>query len=383
MLALLALLALPARPGSAADPRRVAVGLYRISSGLASPTAIAAPNDGSNRYFVTEQPGRVRVRVTNVGVLSKPYLDITSRVTSGGERGLLGMVFHPNFRSNGLFYVSYTNGQGALRISRFASTPRYNEVRAATEVVLLEVPHPNFGNHNGGMLAFGPDGYLYISTGDGGSANDPNGNGQNVNTLLGKILRIDVNRTCSPTRYCIPSTNPWASVAGRRKEIWHYGLRNPWRFSFDRSTLQMYIADVGQGSREEVDVAAAGAKAINWGWDCREGTQTTNFGAPACRGRTFTPPVREYDHGGGRCSITGGYVYRGSAYASLLGGIYLHADYCSGQVWGMSKASNGSWIVSQVATHSGNITSFGESPSGELFVVDGGGSLYRITATAR
>ena len=384
--AALALLVLPATPAPAADPRNVTVGFYRISSGLGFPPAIGAPNDGSNRYFVTERPGRVRVRVTNVGVLSKPYLDITGRVLDdGSEQGLLGIAFHPSFKTNGLFFVTYTDGQGDLRVSRFASTPRYNDVRAATEIVLLEVPHPTYQNHNGGMLVFGKDGYLYISTGDGGGGGDPFGNAQNVNSLSGKILRIDVNQSCSGKPYCIPSTNPFLSYSGRRKEIWHYGLRNTWRFSFDRSTGQIYLADVGQNDREEIDVAAGPTKAVNWGWDCREGALNTqsSYGGSYCNGRTFFGPVREYDHSNGRCSITGGYVYRGTTYASLLGGIYIYGDYCTGEVWGTIRTSSGSWINALVYDHPGNITSFGESPSGELFAVDAGGSLYRLTASAR
>jgi glucose/arabinose dehydrogenase len=354
------------------------VTLSRIASGFTQPTAVAWPNDGSGRLFVVEQPGRIRVRTPSGGIGT--YLDIRSRVLDGGERGLLGLAFHPSFRSNGYFFVHYTDAQGDIRVSRFKASPTSNTASASSEAILLDIPHRAHSNHNGGQVSFGPDGFLYIGNGDGGGAGDPDGNAQDLSSLLGKILRIDVNRSCGGKRYCIPADNPFAGSSTRAQEIWHYGLRNPWRFSFDKRYGSLWIGDVGQGAREEIDAVAKGG-GRNFGWDCREGTLDTAglYGGTYCASRSgqFSAPLFEYGHSGGRCAIIGGYRYRGRLEPEMTG-MYLYADYCTGEVWALAGSVN-----ARVYDHSRNITSFGENPSGELYVVDSAGSLYRVKASVR
>lgn len=373
------LVALPGT-GRAADPRSIRVAFARIASGLVSPVAVAAPTDGSARLFVVEQAGRIRVR-TRSGLLSTPYLDIRSRVLDNAtERGLLGLAFHPRFASNGYFFVHYTDAQGDIRVSRFKASPSANRASASSEVVLLDIPHRDHANHNGGQLAFGPDGFLYIGNGDGGGAGDPDGNSQDLSSLLGKILRINVNASCDGKRYCIPADNPFARSQTRAREIWHYGLRNPWRFSFDRRYDSMWIGDVGQNAREEIDAVASGG-GRNFAWDCMEGSLNTaaTFGGAYCAERRaeFRAPVFEYGHSGGRCAVIGGYRYRGRLEPEMAG-MYVYADYCTGEVWGLAGGTN-----ARVYDHPRNVTSFGESAGGELYAVDTGGSLYRVTAARR
>lgn len=371
----------PAAGLATPDPATVRVALVQVGSAV-DPTAIAASPDASGRLFVTERAGRVRL-VHSGRVVDEPYLDISSRVLSGGERGLLSIAFHPRFARNGRFYLAYTDQDGDVRVSRFRADPRAAFASAATEAVVLDVGHRKFANHNGSQLAFGPDGYLYVSIGDGGGAGDPDGNAQNRTSLLGKILRIDVNRTSPGRRYAIPPTNPYARHPTARKEIWHYGLRNPWRFSFDRFGSQ-WIADVGQDDREEVDVVRRGVGGRNFGWDCREGLLdvTAQYGGDYCAVRSgwFTPPLLDYELSSGRCSIIGGYRYRGRAYRALLLDSYLYADFCSGEIWALAHLADGSWASPLVGTHDGNISSFGESRGGELFVADLRGGIYRLTA---
>jgi glucose/arabinose dehydrogenase len=361
----------------AADPRNVRVSLVRVASGLVNPVAIAATNDGTSRLFIVEQDGRIRVR-TRSGLVTRPYLDIRSRVRAGGERGLLGLAFHPRFASNGNFFVAYNDADGDVRISRFHATPSANVASSSSEVIFLDIPHRQFGNHNGGQVAFGPDGYLYAGIGDGGGAGDPNGNAQDLSLLLGKIIRVDVNRACSGKRYCIPSGNPFAGSSTRAQEIWHFGLRNPWRFSFDRKYGSMWIGDVGQGAREEVDSVASGG-GRNFGWDCREGTldTSTTYGGSYCAARAsqFQRPTYQYATGSnGRCAIIGGYRYRGRLYPAMAG-MYIYGDYCTGEMWALAGSTN-----AKVYDHPRAITSFGESAGAELFVVDTGGNMYRVTA---
>ncbi|MFN2626807.1 MAG: sorbosone dehydrogenase family protein, partial [Mycobacteriales bacterium] len=299
LLPALLLLGLLETNANAGDPRQIQVSFARIGSGLVSPVTIGNAFDNSGRLFILEQAGRVRVYRAG-RIASTPYIDIRSRVLSGGERGLLGIAFHRDFAHHPYVYLYYTaQPDGRLRLSRFkASTAGASTVSASTEVVFMEVPHPNYANHNGGQLMTGRDGYLYIGTGDGGGGGDPPGNAQNRTSLLGKILRIDVSRACAPRRYCIPASNPFATSTTARREILHYGLRNPWRFSADRVDQSLWIGDVGQSDREEVDHVAVNAVGRNFGWDCREGNldTTAQYGGTYCAARTFAVPVQEYDH---------------------------------------------------------------------------------------
>ena len=379
--------ALPALPALAARATRpVSVGVSFLAfARAAEPVAITHAPDGTDRLFVVERAGRIRVLDARRRVLATPYLDIAARVQAGGERGLFSVAFHPRFRRNGRFFVAYTDLQGDLRVSRFSADPHANRATAGSERVLLDIAHRRFANHNGGQLAFGPDGYLYVATGDGGGAGDPAGNAMNRTTLLGKILRIDVDHAQGGRRYAIPPNNPYARSRTLRHELWHYGLRNPWRFSFDRFG-SLWIADVGQSDREEVDVVRPGTGNRNFGWDCREGTLDTaaSYGGAYCASRapTFTRPLEEYDHGGGRCSITGGYRYRGRTYRPAIGDMYLYGDLCSGQVWALAHLPSGAWRNMQVGRFPGSLSSFGESRSGELYATDLGGTLYRVAARA-
>ncbi|MCU1675362.1 MAG: Glucose/sorbosone dehydrogenase-like protein [Frankiales bacterium] len=349
-------------PASAANPRTVSVTFASAAdAGFDAPTAVA--NAGDARLFVAEQSGLVRV-VSGGHVAAKPYLDIRSLVTDGGERGLLGLAFHPSFATRPYVYVAYTRSNGSLQVSRFRAASRTAPtIDVSTRLSILNVPHPDAGNHNGGMLAFGADGLLYISTGDGGATPQ---RAQQLGSLLGKILRIDVNRYCGTKHYCVPSTNPFVKTTGARAEVFHLGLRNPWRFSFDRKTGSMWIGDVGQNAWEEIDRVGRGVGGKNFGWPCREGKHT--YGG-TCRSGTLTGPVDEYSHSLG-CSITGGYVYRGTR-QPLLSGVYVFADYCSGRVWGGTTV-NGTWVRSQMGQLGGTVTAFGESASGELYVASGG-----------
>ena len=315
-----------------------------------------------------------------------PFLDLSSLVSCCGERGLLGLAFHPRYSENGFFFIDYTNGAGDTVIARYRVSSDPNAADASSGVILLTIPQP-FANHNGGQLAFGPDGYLYIGMGDGGSANDPMCNGQRDESLLGKILRIDVdaNVNASPF-YGIPPDNPFAAPGGPRDEIWAKGLRNPWRFSFDRATGDLFIGDVGQGAREEIDVEPAGtAGGRNYGWKLMEGTicggggtSGCPSGVPACNSPSYTLPILEYTHSGGDCSVTGGYVYRGRQFPQLAG-TYLYGDYCTGKIWGAGNAA-GSWTSRLFARRAPNLTTFGEDAAGELYLATGDGLFARIVS---
>lgn len=317
--------------------------------------------------FIIEQVGRIRI-VQNGQLLQTPFLDIVNQVGSeGNEQGLLGLAFHPDYKNNGDFYVNYTDKNGNTVIALFHAHGDLAD--PSSESKLLNVKQP-FQNHNGGGLAFGPDGYLYIGLGDGGSQGDPSGNGQNINTLLSKLLRIDVDRG---HLYAIPADNPFANGGGR-SEIWAYGLRNPWRFSFDRATKDLYIADVGQDTWEEIDFlpAAVGA-GLNFGWNYYEGSHLYQ-GTPSDGGK-FQMPVAEYSHAEGGCSVTGGYVYRGAM--TEWQGVYFYGDFCTGKVWGLVNLQNG-W-QSQVLFETGlNITSFGQDTSGEIYLAERGGGILRL-----
>ena len=358
----------------------VSITLSEVVANLDNPTYLTAPS-GDGRLFVLERPGRVRI-VENGSTLPLPFLDIGARVFTGGEGGLLSMAFDPQFASNRYFYLYYTDLQQNIVIERFTAGSNPNLADPTSSLVILRVAHPNFTNHFGGQLAFGPDGYLYLGTGDGGGAGDPNGNGQNLNALLGKLLRIDVRSAGPGQPYAIPSGNPYANQAGRRAEIWASGLRNPWRFSFDGS--QLYLSDVGQDQREEVNVQAAATAGLNYGWNTMEGTVCYN--AATCDRSGLTLPAFEYEHGANDvngCSITGGFVYRGSAIPGLAGR-YFYSDYCRGYLKSF-LASGGSiteqrdWNIAAI----GNVVSFGQDGQGELYLISSRGSIHKIVRAAQ
>jgi glucose/arabinose dehydrogenase len=331
---------------------------------------VSAP--GTAQLYIVQQGGKIRVLSGKV-LRSQPFLDVESRITSGGERGLLGLAFHPKYAANGRFYVNYTDKGGDTNIVEFRRSSNPNVADPASARVLLKVDQP-FENHNGGGLAFGPDGKLYIALGDGGSGGDPQGNGQRLDTHLGKILRIDVD---AGSPFGVPSNNPFVGRSGAKPEIWHYGLRNPWRISFDRANGDLYIGDVGQGSWEEIDRAPKGVGGRNYGWNNREGRHAFGGGNGA-NGKTFDP-VGEYSHSKG-CSVTGGYVYRGKAVASLKGR-YVFADYCSARFWTIAAGSRPGSLVEitgKLDRKVDNPTSFGQDNAGELYVVSGGGTVYRF-----
>ncbi len=358
-------------PAAHAAQEAAAVPLVPVLSGLSSPVYVTNAHDGSNRLFVIEQPGRIKVLQPNASAPTV-FLDITAKVMSGGEQGLLGLAFHPQFATNGLFYIDYTRRpDGATVIAEYQVSANA-DVALATERTLLVIPQP-FANHNGGMVEFGPDGYLYIGMGDGGSANDPGNRAQNLNELLGKILRIDVGHASGTPPYSSPPDNPFFGSTTGRDEIFAYGLRNPWRFSFDRSTGELYVGDVGQGAREEVDIVQRGR---NYGWRIMEGSLCTNLDSALCSVVQIVPPIAEYAHTGGRCSITGGYVYRGTS-GSLPAGAYVYADYCTGEIFLLKDGAS-----SLLMDTSLNITSFGEDEAGEIYVVGQGGTIDRLGIAA-
>ena len=318
--------------------------------------------DGSGRLFVLEKVGRIRI-IENDQLLETPFLDIIDLVGSNGnEQGLLGLAFHPQYQENGRFFINYTDIDGDTVIARFQASSDSNTADPDSEVRLLGVDQP-FANHNGGVLAFGPDGYLYAGLGDGGSQGDPNENAENTNVLLGKILRLDVD---SAEPYTVPADNPFGN------EVWAYGLRNPWRFSFDRSTGDLYIGDVGASNWEEIDFLPSGSPGgANFGWDAREGAHDYEGGGP----EGMIDPVAEYSHPEGGCSVTGGYVYRGSM--QEWNGIYLYGDYCTGFIWGLIQ-SDGTWQTQRLYDLDVTITSFGQDSAGEIYLVSDSGGIYRL-----
>jgi len=360
-------------PYPLANPDRVVVELEPIVSGLDRPTAVTGAGDGSGRLFVVEQRGRIRV-VSRGKIAEQPFLDITHRVrSSGSEQGLLGLAFHPSYSANGIFFVDYTDLGGDTVVASYAVRPDDQErADSGSEQPVLTIPQP-YTNHNGGDLVFGPDGKLWIGTGDGGGGGDPDGNAGDPQSLLGKMLRVEVD---SGSGYTIPDDNPFVGDPNTLDEIWALGLRNPWRYTFDRATGDLYIADVGQNTWEEVDVAgAADPGGHDYGWNVTEGSHC--YQTPGCATEGLSRPVAEYDHGEG-CSITGGYVYRGHL-QPVLNGLYLFADYCSGRIWALSPGGRTGWVLARVGNTTASITSFGEDDEGELYAVGRDGTLYRVT----
>ncbi len=343
-----------------------------VVSGLVRAVDIQNAGDGSGRLFIVEKRGRILI-FTNNQVLSQPFLDISGEVRSNGaEQGLLGLAFHPHYAQNGTFFVYYIDLNGNSVVARFrAAADDPNRADPASEVDILNFNQP-YANHNGGGMAFGPDGFLYIGSGDGGSEGDPNLTGQNLQTLLGKLLRINVD---SGDHATIPPDNPYIGNGGL-PEIWAYGLRNPWRFSFDQLTGDLYIGDVGQDAWEEVDFVPEGtAGGLNFGWSFYEGTYPYKGQPPASM--TFSMPVTEYPHADG-CAITGGYVYRGAALPEWQG-IYFYGDYCSGNVWGLIQTSQGIWQSKILFTTGSKITTFGVDEAGELYFSDyATGTILRL-----
>lgn len=360
---------------TAFDPARFDVGLELVAEGFERPLYVTDANDGSGRLFVVEQGGRIRA-VAGGAIGEPPFLDMTDRVGAGGsEQGLLGLAFPASFADAGVFYVDYTDLNGDTVVSRFRLGADGNADPASEEVILRQ--DQPYANHNGGSLQFGPDGYLYIGFGDGGSQGDPNGNGQNLGTWLGKILRIEVDPALVPAgqAYGIPEDNPFVGDPAALPEIWAYGLRNPWRFSFDRETGDLWIADVGGTQREEIDLLPlADGGGENLGWNRFEGSDCSSGD---CDTSGITMPLFEYTHDFG-CSVTGGYVYRGEQFPDLTG-TYLFADYCSGLLWGGGQDASGAWVMSEPIETNMSISSFGEDAAGELYVTDlSGGAVYRV-----
>jgi glucose/arabinose dehydrogenase len=348
--------------------------LRQVVTGQAKPTLLVSSHDGTGRLFLLEQPGTIRI-LKDGSLLPSLFLDLRDLVNSNGnEQGLLGLAFDPNYASSGRFFVNYTDASGGSVTARYSvSGSDPNRADPASGVPILRIAHPQYSNHNGGNLVFGPDGYLYFGMGDGGNGGDPNGNGQNLGVLLGKLLRIDVR--VEP--YAVPPDNPFVGRAGARPEIWAYGLRNPWRFSFDRKTGDLYIADVGQDAYEEIDFQPSGDRGgENYGWNLMEGFHPYEGGAQ----QGLSMPVAEYDHSGGNCSVTGGYVYRGSLLPELYG-MYVFGDYCSGRIWVLAHAAEG-WRMAEWLDTSLSITSFGEDDSGELYLLDRAtGGVFQFAET--
>ncbi|MBV1942162.1 PQQ-dependent sugar dehydrogenase [Streptomyces sp. BV286] len=353
----------------------IAARTTQVASGLKRPTAIAAPDDGSGRLFITEKRGTVRVYHPDTGLAQTPLIGIAAAVDeSGNERGLLGIATAPDFSDSREVYLAYTAlPDGAVTLARY-------DLDDASLEVLLSQEHATYSNHNGGQLAFGPDGHLYWSIGDGGGSGDPFESGQRVDTLLGKILRIDVSRSCGDLAYCVPGDNPFVGVAGARPEIWTYGLRNPWRFSFDRADGSLWIGDVGQGRWEEIDrLRPAEQPGANLGWSCREGLAV--FDEAQCGGGAeLTDPVFTYSPRTGSCAVIGGQVYRGKQFADLVGGTYIATDYCSSTVWALRDDGAGGYLQAEIGQTPTQVTAFGATPEGELYVVnDLPGGLHRVS----
>jgi glucose/arabinose dehydrogenase len=365
-------------PAAPPDLTAVSVRLEPFLQGVEQPLFVTHAGDGSGRLFVVEKIGRILV-VQDGQVLETPFLDISGQVSLSSEQGLLGLAFAPDFATSGLFYINYTNEIGDTVISRFSlSAEDPNQADPTSELPILQLDQPA-PNHNGGMIAFGPDGYLWIGMGDGGAANDRFGNGQNPQTLLAKMLRINVAGDPDEP-YTIPADNPWVAEDWNgqdvRNEIWALGLRNPWRWSFDRQTGDLWIADVGQNMIEEINVVpSTDMSGLNFGWPIMEGKSC--FGTQNCDQEGLVLPVTDYRHEG-NCSVTGGYVYRGQAHPSW-NGVYFYGDYCSGRIWALAPDGAGGSSTVELSQNPIALSSFGEDEAGELYVTDlSGGVVYRM-----
>ena len=370
-----------ATPGS---PGSVRIDLRTVARGFDQPVFAADPADGSARLFVVEQPGRIRI-VRDGKIFATPFLDIADLVSCCGERGLLGLALAPGFgKTTGAFFVDYTDRNGDTVIARGTAGANGASNTGGPLRNMLQIGQP-FANHNGGMLAFGPDGDLYIGMGDGGSGGDPRGNGQSVRTLLGKILRIDVISDPGTDRYLVPKTNPLVAQAEAKPEIWAVGMRNPWRFSFDRANGDLWIGDVGQDEVEEIDVGRAangGGGGVNYGWNRMEGTHCFSS-IVGCDQTGVTAPFTEYEHGSGDCAVIGGYVYRGRAIPALQG-TYLFGDECSGMIRAVAAGGPSGQQPVVLLESRRAISSFGEDEAGELYVTDlASGDLLQVVAATR
>lgn len=356
-------------------PEPAAIKLTQIATGFTRPLYVTHAADNSDRIFLVEQVGKIWILKDGL-LFEQPFLDIEALISPGAitqsfsEQGLLGLAFHPEFQSNGAFFINYTDRQGSTVVARYhADAENPERADASSGEILFQLSQP-YANHNGGHIEFGPDGYLYIALGDGGSANDPLGAGQNRQLLLGSLLRIDVDGAAP---YAIPPDNPFVGDASARDEIWAYGLRNVWRFSFDRATGDMYMADVGQNQWEEINFQPADSGGgENYGWNVWEGKHIFAGGnAPK-----HVPPIYEYSHSFG-CSVTGGNIYRGEAIAELEA-VYLFGDWCSGRIWGAWRDQDLKWQARELMKTSIPISSFGEDEAGEVYVIDYGGAIYRL-----
>jgi glucose/arabinose dehydrogenase len=360
----------------AAQTAEPIVQLALVATGLPSPTAIVSTGQANDeRLFVLDRSGIIRIVDEQGKVADKSFLDIHEHVLGEGEMGLLGLAFAPDYAQSGFFFVNYIDKSMNTIIARYKVTGNAAIADPASSQPVLSLKQP-YPNHNGGALVFGPDSYLYVALGDGGSAGDPQNRAQDLNTMFGKILRLDVHQL----PYSIPATNPFKEQRGKLPEIWAYGLRNPWRISFDRSSKELYLADVGQSAAEEIDIEPAGSKGgLNYGWRCYEGDTSYNITMGCQAAETYIKPALVYDHNEGRCSLTGGYVYRGSTYPKLSGR-YFYADFCSGDVFGTTK-KGGKLQGSVVAKTPYQISTFGENSQGELFLADfATGSIYALQA---
>ena len=352
----------------------IALGIEEIEN-IPGAVFLTSPPGDRARQFIVQRDGRIRVRINGM-LLTPPFLDINERVLAQGEGGLLSMAFDPDYASNGFFFLYYTDKLHRATVERWHVSADPNRAEAGSDLAILRIQKLNV-THNGGGVNFGPDGLLYLATGDDGGTGDPFRNAQNLNSLLGKVLRIEASDATADQQYTVPRANRFAGQPGRRGEIWAYGLRNPWRYSFDADRL--YLGDVGQGAREEVNVSSVNHGGLNFGWPIMEGTIC--YDRPTCDRSGLTPPVLDYDHGNG-CSVTGGYVYRGAAIPELVGN-YLYSDFCAGFL--RSFAFTGTGITAQadwLIAGAGNIQSFGQDASGELYMIASSGKIYRIVATS-
>jgi glucose/arabinose dehydrogenase len=365
------------------DATKIRIWFSRVARNLSNPVFITHSGDGSGRLYIVEKGGRIKI-LQNGTVRSTPFLNLSAKVSSGSEQGLLGLAFHPSYVDNGKFYVNYTNTSGDTVIAQYTRSTANPNVANPTGSTLLTIDQP-YSNHNGGMLAFGPDRYLYVGMGDGGSSGDPGNRAQSLNTLLGKILRIDVDNEAGGKKYAIPPGNPFAGVSGL-DEIWSFGLRNPWRFSFDRRSGDLWIGDVGQNRYEEINRSPVvngvdAGKGLNYGWRVLEGNACFNPSS-GCNKAGKSPPMAVYSHISG-CSVTGGYVYRGLSYRGLVGG-YVFGDFCSGRIWALRAHGPATQTPVLMADTNLSISSFGEGPDGTIYVTDlGSGDIWAIVAEYR